>query len=299
MDAKGAAPGQIEGAHDTANAGWYENAADREEFLQMTSQSGSASVRKRWTESAHLTKEVSMSTILTSENTFQEAASYGGLVDAIGGVATVVLAIIALSGVSQPMLGAVATIVFGAALLIQGGTMLTEYTKLTFPVGAATPTEEIVGGGGLSALFLVGASGIVLGVLALLNIVPQTLTAVAIIAFGGAMILSSNSVWHLYRSKRALQRIGAPQMHSAGEILAGEMASGSAAIQCLAGLAAIVLGILAVTGTNPMALTLIGLLVLGATVLLTGSTLSGTVMGFMEPAATRREGLSQTPGAAE
>jgi hypothetical protein len=241
-----------------------------------------------------------MSTIVTSENTFQEAASYGGLVDAIGGVATVVLAIIALSGASQPMLAAVAIIVFGAALLIQGGTMLTEYTKLTFPEGSATPTEEMVGGGGLSALFLVGASGIVLGVLALLNIVPQTLTAAAVIAFGGAMILSSNSVWHLYRSKRALQRISAPQMHSAGEILAGEMASGSAAIQCLAGLAAIVLGILAVTGINPMALTLIALLVLGATVLLTGSTLSGTAMGFMEPAVTRREGsLSQSPGAAE
>jgi hypothetical protein len=42
-------------------------------------------------------------------------------------------------------------------------------------------------------------------------------------------------------------------------------------------------------------LTLIGLLVLGATVLLTGSTLSGTIMGFMEPAVTRREGpLSQS-----
>ena len=157
-----------------------------------------------------------------------------------------------------------------------------------------------MGGGGLSALFLVGASGIVLGVLALLNIAPQTLVATAIIAFGGAMALSSNSVRHLYRAKQALHRLGVTRMHSAGEILAGEMASGSAALQCLAGLAAIVLGILAVTGTNPMVLTLVGLLVLGATVLLTGSTLSGTVMGFMEPAITRREGsLSQSPGAAE
>lgn len=241
-----------------------------------------------------------MASIVTSENTFQEAATYGGLVDAVGGVATIVLAIIALSGVNQPMLGAVATIVFGAALLIQGGTMLTEYTKLIFPAGAVTPSEEIVGGGGLSALFLVGAGGIVLGVLALINIAPQTLTAVAVIAFGGAMILSSNSVWHLYRAKQAVQRLGATRMHSVGEILAGEMASGSAAMQCLAGLAAIVLGILAVTGTNPMVLTLAGLLVLGATVLLTGSTLTGTVMGFMEPTVTRRaESRSQSPSAAE
>ncbi len=40
-----------------------------------------------------------MSSTFTSENTFQEAATYGGLVDAIGGVATIVLAIIALSGI--------------------------------------------------------------------------------------------------------------------------------------------------------------------------------------------------------
>jgi len=234
-----------------------------------------------------------MSTMFTSDKTFQEAATYGGLVDAIGGVATIVLAIIALSGVNQPMLVAIATIVFGAALLIQGGTMLTEYTKLIFPPGAADPAEEMVGGGGLSALFLVGAAGIVLGVLALLNIDPQTLTAAAIIAFGSALLMSSNSVWHLYRAKQTLHRVGGPQTHSGGEILAGEMASGSAALQCLAGLAAIVLGILAVTGINPLALTLVALLVLGATVLSTGSTLSSAVMGFMEPAVTRRVSMGE------
>ncbi len=52
------------------------------------------------------------------------------------------------------------------------------------------------------------------------------------------------------------------------------MAAGSAALQSLAGLAAIVLGILAVSAAYAAVLTLVGLLVLGATVLLTGSTLS-------------------------
>jgi hypothetical protein len=238
--------------------------------------------------------------MITSENTFQEAATYGGLVDAIGGVATVILAIIALSGINQPLLTAVATIVFGAALLIQGGTMLTEYTKLMFPSGAMESTLDI-GGGGLPALFLVGAAGIVLGVLALLGIVSQTLTSVAVIAFGAALLLSSNSVWHLYRAKQASYRIGTARTLSGGEILAGEMASGSAALQCLAGLTAIVLGILAVSGINVSVLALVALLVLGATVLLTGSTLSGAVMSFMEPTPAARTGgtWSQSPGAAE
>jgi hypothetical protein len=240
-----------------------------------------------------------MSTVISSERTFQEAATYGGVVDAIGGVATIILAVVALSGVSQLMLAAIATIIFGAALLIQGGTMLTEFTKLMAPPGAAGTAEEVVGGGGLSALFLVGAAGIVLGVLSLVGISAQTLTAAAVIAFGSALLLSSNSVWHLYRAKQASYRAGAARTLSGAEFLAGEMASGSAALQCLSGLAAIVLGILAVTGTNPNVLTLVGLLVLGATVLLTGGTLSGAVMGFMEPAATRTgEAWSQSPPSA-
>ncbi|OKO84792.1 hypothetical protein AC629_20510 [Bradyrhizobium sp. NAS80.1] len=241
-----------------------------------------------------------MSTVITSERTFQEAATYGGLVDAIGGAATIILAIVGLSGVSQSMLGAIATIVFGAALLIQGGTMLTEFTKLMAPPDATATAEEFVGGGGLSALFLVGAAGIVLGVLSLVGISAQTLTAAAVIAFGGALLLSSNSVWHLYRTKQASYRAGAARTLSGAEFLAGEMASGSAVLQCLSGLAAIVLGILAVTGTNSSVLTLVGLLVLGATVLLTGSTLSGAVMGFMEPAVAGAVGVrSQPTGAAE
>jgi hypothetical protein len=243
-----------------------------------------------------------MSTVITSERTFQEAATYGGLVDAIGGAATIILAIVALSGVSQSLLGAIATIIFGAALLILGGTMLTEFTKLMAPPGAVAGTaEEVVGGGGLSSLFLVGAAGIVLGVLSLIGISAQTLTAAAVIAFGGALLLSSNSVWHLYRAKQASYRAAAAGTLSRTEFLAGEMASGSAVLQCLSGLAAIVLGIIAVTGTNPEVLTLVGLLVLGATVLLTGSTLTGAVMGFMEPAVVRRgEALAQSPtGTAE
>jgi hypothetical protein len=240
-----------------------------------------------------------MSTMISSEHTFQEAATYGGVVDAIGGVATIVLAIIALSGINQEMLAAIATIVFAAALLIQGGTMLTEYTKLMFPAGGLDPAEDIAGGGGLPALFLVGAAGIVLGVLSLINIVPQTLTAAAVIAFGAALLLSSNSVEHLYRAKHASHQLGMTRSLSGGEILAGEMASGSA-VQCLAGLAAIVLGILAVTGANPPVLTLVALLILGATVLLTGSTLSGAMMSFMEPAAAGRgASLPQSSGIAE
>jgi hypothetical protein len=241
-----------------------------------------------------------MSTITTLQNTSREAGTYGGLVDAIGGVATVVLAIIALSGIDGPQLDAIAIIVFGAALLIQAGTMLTEYTKLIFPAGMAQSGEEGARGGGLPVLFLVGAAGMVLGILSLLNVVASVLMAAAVIAFGAALLLSSNSVWHLHRAKQASLRQAGGQMLTGSEILAGEMAAGAAGVQGVAGLTAIVLGILAICGVYTEILTLVALLVLGAAVLLTGSTLSGSAMSSAEPNVGSRTGnWSQSPDVAE
>lgn len=205
-----------------------------------------------------------------------ETAAYGGLVDAIGGVATVILAIIALAGVHQDVLASIAVIVFGAALLIQGGTTLSEYAQISLPAGASA---DQFGAGSISALFLVGAAGIVLGILALVGIAAMTLTSVAVIAFGAALLISSNSVRQLYVLRSAAMRTVVAQEGS--QIIAGEMASGSAGVQFLAGLTAIVLGILAVTGTYPTVLILSALIVLGAAVVLSGSTLSGIVLGFM------------------
>jgi len=68
-----------------------------------------------------------MSTTYSSSTASSDVGSYGGFVDALGGIATIVLAIIGLAGVKAEMLVAIATVVFGAALLIEGGAMLTEF----------------------------------------------------------------------------------------------------------------------------------------------------------------------------
>ncbi len=218
-----------------------------------------------------------------STSALVRAATYGGLADAIGGVATIVLAIIALAGVHPVILLSIAVIVFGATLLIQGGTLVSEYESIMFPVGATGVSPEQLGVGGLATLFLVGVAGIVLGILALLGIVAETLTAVSVIAFGASLLLSSNSV----RQLSMLQTTsGAPR--AGAERLAGEMATGSASIQMLAGLAAIVLGILAVAGVNQNVLMLSALIVLGGSIILTGSALTGLIIGFMRSSSTPR-----------
>jgi hypothetical protein len=213
--------------------------------------------------------------------------NYGGFADAVGGIATVVLAIIGLTGIHSDILASIATIVFGAALLIQAGTMLSEYANVMYPTGGSEAASEF-SGGSVAALFLVGAAGIVLGILALLGIYPMVLTSISAIAFGAGLVVSSNAVWHLQVLKRmSLISREAQDWRFGSQMLAGEMAVGSAGTQALAGLAALILGILAVVGTYPGYLTLVALLVVGATVVLTGSALSGAALGFMRPAVER------------
>jgi hypothetical protein len=215
-----------------------------------------------------------------------ESAAYGGFVDAIGGIATVVLAVFGLAGTRPGTMIAIAIIIFGVSLLIQGGTMATEYAGIKFPAGTEAPS----GGHNLSAIFMVGASGIILGVLSLLGLEAMVLTPVAIIVFGAGLGLSSSAVPHMWALRRAVATSDTDTTLAGSQILASEMAFGSGGLQALAGLSAIVLGILAIAGTggDDKILILAALLVLGATMVVTGSTMTGTMMRSTTRTATTR-----------
>ena len=221
-----------------------------------------------------------MNTALSQSRTPEAAAAFGGVMDAIGGIATAVLAIIGLSGWRPELLAGVATIVFGAALLIQGGTLLSEYSHVFTPAGALQTASDAFSGDGLAVMFPVGIAGIVLGILALLGVASFALTSISIIAFGAALMLSAQSVRRLYHMQ-AEQRRMSVSISSVREFLAGEMASGSAGIQFLTGLATVVLGIIAVAGMHNELLTLVALLIVGLTNIISGSALSGLVLSFM------------------
>jgi hypothetical protein len=215
---------------------------------------------------------------VTMETGSAHTTTYGGLIDAIGGIAAGVLAIIGLTGFDPEGMASIATIVLGAAFLIQTGAMLSEYTHTLQQLGVVG-SNQFVGAEGLTAMFLAGAGGIVLGVLALLGIASVPLTAIALIAYGSALVLSGSSVRQLYVLRGALL-----SGRTGRELLTGQIAAGSAGIQLISGLAAVVLGILAVAGHTPRLLTLAALLVLGVTVLLSGGALSSLVLSFMQPA---------------
>jgi hypothetical protein len=115
---------------------------------------------------------------------------------------------------------------------------------------------------------------------------------IATIAFGTALALSSNAVWHLFALKQTALKSETQAQFVGSEVLASEMASRSAGTQALAGLAAmaaIVLGVLAVAGSaNAVILNLVALLALGSTQ--TGTTLSTTVYSFIKLLAYQMAG---------
>jgi hypothetical protein len=101
-------------------------------------------------------------------------------------------------------------------LLIQGGTMLSEYARIIFPPGAKAASVDHFGGNSLSAVFLVGAAGIVLGLLAMCSSMPwqvpkanpssleakfwqapmdvTVLTLVALLALGATLVMSGSTL---------------------------------------------------------------------------------------------------------
>jgi hypothetical protein len=156
----------------------------------------------------------------------------GGVMgEAIASIAVVALAIVGLAGVYSEILAAVAAIVFGAAILIEGGFFASTQTEF-----ASQPAEA---GASFSSEFLGGITAVVLGILALLGVYPAPLIAIALLVLGASYLLSGGTT------------------DFGGHLLGG--------------LAATVLGILAVVGLDRLPLTLVGLLVLGGMALFSGA----------------------------
>src|SRR5215469_2544824 len=118
-------------------------------------------------QSAHQ-EEVSLRTMTNS-----------ALMESIGAVAALILAIAGLAGAFPTTLAAIGAIVLGAAIWIEAGTFAAYRRTESLEEGAQARTLEW--NEGLGAEFLGGLSGIVLGILALLGVVPITLLSIAVL----------------------------------------------------------------------------------------------------------------------
>ncbi|HVM47357.1 MAG TPA: hypothetical protein VMU04_04985 [Candidatus Acidoferrum sp.] len=179
--------------------------------------------------------------------------------EAIGAIATVILAIIGLAWVDSNLLAAIATIVIGASIVAEGWSLSSSFRQFAM---ASAGVESATGTSGtMSADFLGGLAGIVLGILAIFGkVAPLTLLAVALLVFGATLVLSTAAQAQLNWRSRSF---GAGLGQSATSVALPITHSG----HLLVGLGAVVLGILAVVGLAQITLILVGLLSLGAAML--------------------------------
>jgi hypothetical protein len=195
--------------------------------------------------------------------------------DAAASAAAVVLVILGLANVAPVYMLPVATILLGAALLVKGAAVASRFQELAYETGDGREAETQLAGG-MSAELLAGGAGIVLGILALIHIAPVTLTAVAVIAFGAALLLGGGETFRLSHLHWPRQQWDEGALHTAR--LTAESAGGG---ESLVGIAAVVLGILALTGINPGVLVFVGLLCLGGAELVSGFA-SSTFMALLQ-----------------
>ncbi|MFT3764815.1 MAG: hypothetical protein QM820_04760 [Minicystis sp.] len=113
-----------------------------------------------------------------------------------------------------------------------------------------------------------------LGILGLIGLATAVLIPIAVIVFGAVLLLGSGTTANL-------GTLGAPVRYQRLADAARQASVATAGVQALAGAGAVVLGILALVGYSPMTLALVGLLVLGSAVLLSGAAVTGRMGAVM------------------
>lgn len=215
-----------------------------------------------------------MATYVEGRGLATEAEPLGLLSEGAAGIAAIVLAVIALAGISAPVLAAIIAIVIGVGLMVQAFNSAAENSKMA---GLAAASQEV--GGEAMVDILTGITGIVLGILALVGINAVHLVPSALIVFGGALMLGGFMQMRPRAAPIASTAAGQVQIVShQGSAAAGGM-------EVMVGIAAIVLGILSLIFMTSWILVLVGFIAVGAALLMVSATFSGAVTRLFTTAA--------------
>jgi hypothetical protein len=207
-----------------------------------------------------------------SERTTMKVVSGSSVVETVGGLGAIVLAILGLIGLWPGYMMAISVLALGGALLASGGAVAGRFSRLHRTL--STEWENVDLGGGMTGEVLGGAAAVVLGILALLGVFPLLLSAIAIIVLGAAVLAGSGTTYVVS------YLAGAPADLRTARVTR-EATSAAAGIQVLFGIGAAVLGILALVGMMPLLLILIALIALGTSVMVGGAAMSGRMTHFV------------------
>ena len=147
------------------------------------------------------------------------------------GIIGALAAIVGVAGYYPHPMAALATLSIGLALLAQGGTLAARWQNASH-IASTERTEAI----GIGTEVLGGAAGFVLGTMALLGVAPLVLLPVAAIVVGTAMLFGGPAQPQIADA--------APRSSRRYRVTRDAMRT-SSSIMVMAGLAGIVLGVLA------------------------------------------------------
>lgn len=219
------------------------------------------------------------------EKRLERALVGGAITAAASGIAAVILSILGLVHIGPLLMTPIAAIVIGAGLLSESGTLAVEYSEILSKT-RRNRWRKVEFGSGASAEMLAGIAVITLGILSLLNLEPLVLLPVSVITLGACLLLSTGT-----KALLNSMRLEIPENHRRAEMVAHTTLRGAIWVQIVVGLAAIVLGILALAGWVSLILTLVAMLAIGASILLTGAAVSARMLSAYT-AHTPPEGIS-------
>jgi hypothetical protein len=206
-----------------------------------------------------------------------EVVSSGSMIEATGGFAAIILSILCMANVAPLYLMPTAALVIGVALLFEGGAIASRYWQLP---------EEITTGrwaamelaGGMITEFFAGLTGVILGILALAGNYPLTMSSVAVLIFGLALLASSGLT---YRLNHLEYKVEKEEVRRETFLRFRSVNLGAVGVQIIFGAVAVLLGIIALFGVGSMALTRISLLILGIAVLISGTAVSNRILHLL------------------
>ena len=209
------------------------------------------------------------------ERRAMEEVGGGSIVESIGGIGALVLSILGLIGFIPITMASLAAIAAGGALLIGGGTLASQYARIFS--GSRPRLSHSIIGGGMAMESLAGFAAIVLGLLSLLGIHSGVMLAAAVIVLGCALLLASGAIARL-TTLPLREPFGTAEQARQAEhehYIVRDALYAASGSEALIGAGAIVLGILSLSGIAPMALILVALLAVGASILVAGSSVAG------------------------
>ncbi|MGH7996375.1 MAG: hypothetical protein ACREFX_08495 [Opitutaceae bacterium] len=221
----------------------------------------------------HTTSDLPVQAV-PQERTLKATAGVS-ITEAVGGLGTIVLAILAIAGVLQRFLGPIAVIAVGGSLFVEGGAIGSRYMNRLRAIGGEHIRPDELGLG-MTAEFLAGAAGVVLGILALAGIATISLISTAVLVFGAALLLGSATT-----SRMTVAAAAPGEADTALQHVLNELTVASSGSQVLLGLGAAVLGILALVGLNPFILSMVALLCCGCSILFTGTTVGSKMVNLL------------------